>query len=94
MNSLVKFLFISSAIFCIWTTNPVIAGLTDRIIKAAKEGVAKLKVEQKEKFRTEMEAAEKGKPSAQYYIGFAYERGIGVVKNNMRAASWYRRAAD
>jgi hypothetical protein len=38
--------------------------------------------------------AERGNVGAQYLIGFAYESGLGVSKDEIEAAKWYRRAAD
>ncbi len=38
--------------------------------------------------------AERGVPAAQYNLGFMYESGWGVVRNDQEAAGWYRSAAD
>jgi TPR repeat protein len=38
--------------------------------------------------------AERGEPSAQAYLGFMYETGLGVPQNYTDAAMWYRRAAE
>jgi len=39
-------------------------------------------------------AAHRGSADAQYELGVAYDRGIGVTQNFATAALWYRRAAD
>jgi uncharacterized protein len=38
--------------------------------------------------------AEKGNPSAQFSLGFAYAGGYGVSQNHVEAAKWYRLAAE
>ena len=38
--------------------------------------------------------AERGKASAQTYLGFMFETGRGVPQNYTEAAMWYRRAAE
>jgi TPR repeat protein len=38
-------------------------------------------------------AAEKGIDEAQYDLGVAYARGIGVAQNTPEALKWFRRAA-
>lgn len=37
--------------------------------------------------------AEKGRPSAQYYLGLRYYHGLGVPKDERIAAQWFERAA-
>ena len=39
-------------------------------------------------------SAEKGNASAQCYLGYLYENGIGVEKSNIEAAKWYTKAAE
>jgi uncharacterized protein len=39
-------------------------------------------------------AAKQGDPRAQAYLGYMYERGIGVPQHFMLAAKWYRCAAE
>ncbi len=39
-------------------------------------------------------SAEKGNASAQCYLGYLYENGIGVEKSNIEAAKWYLKAAE
>ena len=39
-------------------------------------------------------SAEKGCASAQCYLGYLYENGIGVEKSNVEAAKWYTKAAE
>jgi hypothetical protein len=41
-----------------------------------------------------MEAAQKGDPKAQTYVGEIYEKGLGVPPDFGAAAQWYRRAAE
>ena len=38
--------------------------------------------------------AESGNVRAQFFLGFMYEGGMGVSRDNIEAAKWYRRAAD
>ena len=38
--------------------------------------------------------ADKGDPSAQYYLGAMYDLGEGVPQDYAAAASWYRKAAE
>ena len=38
--------------------------------------------------------AERGNPSAQFYLGFMYANARGVPKNYAEALKWYRLAAD
>ncbi|MBS1184664.1 MAG: Sel1 repeat, partial [Proteobacteria bacterium] len=38
-------------------------------------------------------AAERGDPEAQMKMGWAYEKGDGVEKDEKLAVEWYRRAA-
>ena len=38
--------------------------------------------------------AEKGDAEAQYKLGFMYERGQGVLKNDREAVKWFRNAAE
>lgn len=33
-------------------------------------------------------------PTAQYYLGYLYEKGYGVNKDYAKALKWYRKAAD
>ncbi|MGD9537076.1 MAG: peptidoglycan-binding protein [Alphaproteobacteria bacterium] len=39
------------------------------------------------------DAAERGSAEAQFSLGVAYDRGVGVIQNYATAASWYQRAA-
>ncbi len=39
-------------------------------------------------------SAEKENASAQCYLGYLYENGIGVEKSNVEAAKWYTKAAE
>ena len=48
----------------------------------------------KKKFEETRAKAEKGNVMAQYNLGVAYVRGIGVMKDDREAAKWYRKAAD
>ncbi len=38
--------------------------------------------------------AEQGNVNAQYNLGFMYDKGKGVPKDDAEAAKWYRLAAD
>ena len=38
--------------------------------------------------------AEKGNPSAQFFMGVAYENAYGVERDFAKAAEWYRKAAE
>jgi TPR repeat protein len=37
--------------------------------------------------------AEKGDPVAQFNLGFCFDTGLGVAKNQVEAVKWYRKAA-
>ncbi len=39
-------------------------------------------------------AADQGDATGQYFLGFMYEAGLGVTKNEVEAAQWYRKAAE
>lgn len=39
-------------------------------------------------------AAEQNESVAIYNVGYCYEDGIGVEKNEFEAVKWYRRSAD
>ncbi len=39
-------------------------------------------------------AAEQGDVDAQIYLGFVFETGNGIAKNEAKAAEWYRKAAE
>ena len=39
-------------------------------------------------------AARRGSAEAQYELGVAYDRGLGVTQNHATAAGWYQRAAE
>jgi len=41
-----------------------------------------------------LERAEQGDASAQAYLGFEYDHGIGVPEDNKEAVKWYRLAAE
>ncbi|MFT4689365.1 MAG: hypothetical protein ACI9OD_001572 [Limisphaerales bacterium] len=38
--------------------------------------------------------AEQGEAIAQFNLGWMYEKGLGVIKDETEAAKWYRKAAD
>ena len=41
-----------------------------------------------------IQKAQAGEAASQYMLGLAYELGVGVVKNDAEAVSWYRKAAE
>jgi len=47
-----------------------------------------------EAMRWDRQAADQGNPMAQTYVGYIYEKGLGVSKDPAQAMSWYRKAAD
>src|SRR5579864_2874174 len=47
-----------------------------------------------EAMRWDRQAAEQGDATAQTYVGYLYERGLGVPQNLAEALTWYRKAAD
>jgi len=48
-----------------------------------------------EAFNRTREAALKGDPMAQFFVGWAYHQGLkGVAKDSREAAKWWRKAAD
>jgi TPR repeat protein len=46
-----------------------------------------------EGMRLMRQAADQGNAEAQTYVGYFYEKGLGVPKDNAEALSWYRKAA-
>jgi TPR repeat protein len=44
--------------------------------------------------QTAQAAAEKGDPKAEYFLGRQYAKGNGVPKDDMKAADYFRKAAD
>ena len=48
----------------------------------------------KKKFEATKAKAEKGDARAQYKLGYAYDEGQGVPKNDKEAVKWYRKAAE
>jgi len=44
--------------------------------------------------RTWQEAADRGDPAAQTYVGEIYEKGLGIPPDPARAMVWYQKAAD
>jgi TPR repeat protein len=47
-----------------------------------------------EKFEATLKAAEQGLADAQFQLGYMYERGEGVPKDETESAKWYRKAAE
>ena len=47
-----------------------------------------------EAMRWDRQAADQGNATAQTYVGYLYEKGLGVPQDLAEARSWYRRAAD
>lgn len=45
-------------------------------------------------FQSNIENAKKGDEKAQYVIGYMYHKGKGVPKNYVKAADWYKKAAE
>ena len=45
-------------------------------------------------FKTQLAMAQQGNPSSQNFIGYFYQMGKGVSKNNELGYEWYRRAAE
>lgn len=45
-------------------------------------------------FKLDMILAQRGDPDAQYYVGKAYEQGIGTHKDMKQALLWYSKAAQ
>jgi hypothetical protein len=45
-------------------------------------------------FRIWLALAEGGDPAAQAGLGFLYHKGLGVVPDDLEAATWFERAAD
>jgi hypothetical protein len=53
-----------------------------------------IELEAEEAMRLLRGAAYRGSAEAQYELGVAFDRGIGVTQNYATAASWYQRAAE
>ena len=49
---------------------------------------------ERKKFVETKAKADQGNAPAQTYLGFMYESGSGVVKDEVEAVKWYRKAAD
>ncbi len=47
-----------------------------------------------EAMRWDHQAAEEGNATAQTYVGYLYEKGLGVPQDYSEALRWYRKAAD
>ena len=47
-----------------------------------------------EAMRWDRQAADQGNVTAQTYVGYLYENGLGVPRDYAEALSWYRKAAD
>jgi TPR repeat protein len=58
---------------------------------SGQRGVTRNEVEAVKWYR---KAAEQNYASAQYNLGFCYERGIGVTEDLVEAVKWYRKASD
>jgi TPR repeat protein len=39
-----------------------------------------------------MQAAQQGRPEAQYKVGYLYEQGLGTTKDTAQAIVWYEKA--
>src|SRR5437660_956777 len=44
--------------------------------------------------RTHQKAAEQGYANAQYNLGWCYDNGTGVEKDEQKAVEWYQKAAE
>ncbi len=45
-------------------------------------------------FKLSLPLAERGGAEAQYNLGFMYEHGLGVSRDEAEAVTWYRKAAE
>jgi len=64
-------------------------------VDALKEGKAAFdRKDYGEAMRWDRRAAEQGDATAQTYVGYLYEKGLGVPQNLAEALTWYRKAAD
>ncbi len=45
-------------------------------------------------FKLSLPLAERGGAEAQYNLGFMYNHGLGVSRDEAEAATWYRKAAE
>ncbi|MCU0469876.1 MAG: toll/interleukin-1 receptor domain-containing protein [Arcicella sp.] len=59
-----------------------------------KEGNEKNNLIESETVKSYRKAAEQGKADAQFYLGLAYDNGVGVVQNDLEAVKWYSKAAE
>jgi uncharacterized protein len=67
---------------------PIVAGALEDGIAAFRGGDYATAIQLLRQF------AERGNPSAQFYLGFMYANARGVPKNYAEALKWYRLAAD
>ena len=70
---------------------PVPAVMADALMKGKAAFDAKNYVEA---MRWDRPAAEQGNATAQTYVGYLYEKGLGAPQDYTQALSWYRKAAD
>lgn len=45
-------------------------------------------------FQSNLKAAEQGDAAAQYYLGVLYSSGVGVLQDDKKAITWYRKSAE
>ena len=71
-------IWISAAALFLITTNLAQAGMSPEEVRS---------------FDSNKQKAEKGDPTAQYWVGFFYEHGLGTSKSFVQSVIWYRKAA-
>ena len=57
-------------------------------------GVGGVQQNESKAFEWYLKAAENGEPEACQTLGFLYENGLGVAKDETKAAEWYRKALE
>ena len=57
------------------------------------EGPGNIPVDYVESYQWSLKASELGHPDAQYNLGNAYQKGLGVVQSDEQAAYWWQRSA-
>jgi len=63
-------------------------------LKELKRGLALDRRDNKDMVKEYLKAAEQGDAQAQYNLGVAYDKGIGVESDQKEAVKWYRKAAE
>jgi TPR repeat protein len=80
------------ALFALLLSAPLIGGLAKAIYSWGKEFYDARRYS--EAFGRSLEAADQGDAKACNELGWMYQYGIGIQKDEAQAVSWYRKAAN